>query len=135
MALMTLTTIDGTVITFNPSAVVAISDHDDSSGTAHTGIYGVASGRTLIAEKVDGFMKRLNIEAGFVKLTRPDGWPIWIRAAAVSSVVAATSGESAVHTVKPIKAFVTVGSLRQAVTQTRDEARKVINAVGGGLSA
>jgi hypothetical protein len=135
MSLTTLTTIAGKVITFNPSAVVAISDHDDSSDAAHTWVFGVPGGRALIAETVDDFMKRLKIEGDFAKLTRPDGWRVWIKAAAVSSIVAVTSSESSVHTVKPIKAFVTVSGLRQAVAETVDDARKAINAVAGAQSA
>jgi hypothetical protein len=131
MSLTTLTTIAGKVITFNPSTVAAISDHDDSSAAAHTWVFGVPGGRALINETVDGFMKRLKIESDFAKLTRPDGWPVWIRAGSVSSVVAATPGESSVHTVKPIKAFVTVSGLRQAVAETVDDTRKAINAVAG----
>ena len=129
----TLTNLDGVEITFNPSAVVAISDHDDTTGDAHTWVFGISGGRTLIAESVDAFMQRLKIANDFAKLTRPDGWPVWIRGSAVSTVLAAEPSDAGLPTVKPIKSIVKVGSLRQAVAEIPADAIAALNAHGANL--
>ena len=129
----TLTNLNGVEITFNPAGIVAISDHDDSTGEPHTLIFGIADGRTLTAEGVDEFMGRLNLANEFAKLTRPDGWPVWIRAAAVSIVTAALPSDASLPTKKPIKSIVRAGSLRQAVAETPGEAIAALNARGAKL--
>ncbi len=125
----TLTTLGGAVITFNPSAVSAISDRNDTTGQAATCVYGVAAAPLMIAETVQDFMQRLKIAQAFAQLTRPDGRPVWINGSAVSMLRSPHAGEYA----PAVSSVITVGSLTQGVTEQPAQAIAALNAHGGNL--
>ena len=125
----TLTTIDGAQFTFTVKAVVALTDHDASTGQAVTCVYGITKVVLHINESVVVFLGRLKIAKNFAQLTRPNGSPIWVNAGAVASIRAPLPNEY----VAGVNAVVSVGGLTQGVTQTPEAATTLINASGGEL--
>jgi hypothetical protein len=125
----TLTTLGGTVITFNPSAIDAIADHNDSTGEAATCIYGIGASVLMTAESVQAFMQRLNIAASFTQLTRPDGRPVWLKGSSVSMLRGALAGEYAAA----VQTVILAGSLTQGVREDPAQATAALNAHGGSL--
>jgi len=125
----TLTTKSGAVITFLPSKVDVVADHHDSTGEAVTCVYGIPPVMLTIDETVQEFMGRLRVEAHFAQLTRPNGWPVWIRASSVSAIRTPVPGEYPAA----VKAVISTDSLTQAVRETLTEATSALNAHGGEL--
>jgi hypothetical protein len=125
----TLTTVGGVQITFTPSSVEALADHDASTGAAVTCVYGVTNDMLKISEGVQDFMNRLRITAKFAQLTRPNGSPVWINGSAVSSLYAPGPGEY----VPAVKTLIVTPALTQGVQEGADAATKAINAHGGDL--
>ena len=124
-----LTTVDGAQITFKPDAVVAVTDHDANTGVAETCVYGITKGVLHIAEPVIGFLQRIGVTANFAQLTRPNGSPIWINGASVSSLRAPQPDEY----VAGVNTIISAGSLTQGVTETPATAKAAINVHGGKL--
>jgi hypothetical protein len=89
-SMATLTTIGGMQVTFSPGSVAAIADHNASTGAAVTCIYGIANQMLEINEAVQAFITRVKITKKVAQLTRPNGSPVWITGAAVSSLRANT---------------------------------------------
>jgi hypothetical protein len=125
----TLTTLGGATIVFDPSAVDAIADHNDTTGETATCIYGLNVSPIMTAESVQAFMQRLNMAPSFAQLTRPDGRPVWIRGSLVSMLRAAHAGEYA----PTVQTVIVVGSLTQCVGETPLQAIAALNAHGGCL--
>lgn len=109
-----LTTIGGVQIFFDSKSIAAVVDHDASTGAAGTYVYGVGKTPVDISETVAGFFARLDIAGNFAQLTRPNGSPIWISGAAVSTVRPPLPGEY----VAGVNAVVFTGPLTQGVTET-----------------
>ncbi len=124
-----LTTTSGEVIDFDPAAVTAISDMDPDSGAAVTCVYGIEGGVVQTVDPVSDLFQRLHLTNKVAKLTRPDASPIWIVAAAVTTLRAPLPDEYAPE----VKAVIAVTGLMQGVTETLPEARGAINAAGGHL--
>lgn len=124
-----LTTVDGFRYSFEPGAVVAVTDRAVETGAAVTCVYGLTPAPLRIAETVDGFLARIGVSAGFVRLTRADGSPIWVCAAAVSSLRAPLPDEYA----DSVRAVITAGGLTQGVEEEPDAARAAIDSRGGKL--
>ena len=78
-----LTTTGGSIIFFNPDDVFALGDHNDTTGEASTCVYGVIDEMVMIRETVPGFMQRVLNPGDFAQLTRPNNWPVWVRASAI----------------------------------------------------
>jgi hypothetical protein len=125
----TLTTTGGAVVTFTPSAIAAIADHNDTTGEAVTTVYGIGGSPLMIAETVQAFMTRLNIAQAFAQLTRPDGRPVWISGAAVSMLRAPSAGEYA----PAVKTVISAGPLTQGVKEPLADAIAALNAHGASL--
>ena len=125
----TLTTTGGAVITFGVSAVAAIADHNDTTGEAATTVYGIDNSPLMTAETVQGFMTRLNIAQSFAQLTRPDGRPVWLNGAAVSTLRPAPAGQYA----PTVKTVIVVGALTQGVRESPADATTALNAHGASL--
>jgi hypothetical protein len=94
-----LTTVDGYQYYFDPNGVVAISDHDPSTGQLLTCVYGIsASGYLRIGGTLQNFLASLGTAAAkFGQVTRADGAALWVNGAAVTSVrsCASTDGVGA----------------------------------------
>ena len=124
-----LTTVDGSQISFDPSAVTAVADRDADTGDAVTTVYGLTGGRVRITESVHAFLRRIKVEANFGRLTRPNGTFVWINSKAVISVRPPQDGEYG----PDIHAVVSVGTLTQAVKQTPAEVARIVKAHHGNL--
>jgi hypothetical protein len=129
MYMATLTTTGGAVITFTPSGIAAIADHNDTTGQAVTTVYGIGNSPLMIAETVQAFLTRLNIAQAFAQLTRPDGRPVWISGTAVSMLRAPSAGEYA----PAVKTVISAGPLTQGVQETPDNVTTALNAHGADL--
>jgi hypothetical protein len=127
-----LVTTDGRRIGFDPAAIVAIADHDPDTGAAVTCIYGLSPpwGFIRISESVATFLARLGIVSWFVELTRPDGSPVWINAAAVLLLRKPLPGEYRADA----KSVVFAGWLRQAVTQDPTSVKAAVESAGGRVA-
>jgi hypothetical protein len=125
----TLTTTGGATITFAATSIDAIADHNDTTGAAVTCVYGIPPAMVMIGETVPAFMERLAIGADFARLTRPNGWPVWIRGSSVTSLRPPAPGEH----IPAVKTVVSANSVTQAVTETPAEATAAVNAHGGKL--
>jgi hypothetical protein len=93
-------------------------------------------GRGLLPNETQNYVAHItNVLAGdkgggaMVKLTRPNGTPAMINAAAVVSVRAAFPGEYA----PGVQTVITVGRLHQGVRESLAQARAIIRAHGGGI--
>lgn len=124
-----LTTIDGLQISFDPSALMAVADHDADTGDAVTTVYVLTAGRVRIAESVSAFLHRIKVEANFGKLTRPNGTLVWINCKAVSAVRPPLEDEYG----PSAHAVVSVGTLTQAVRETPAEVARIVKAHHGNL--
>jgi hypothetical protein len=122
-----LTTTDGHQITFRATSVEAIADHDASTGEAVTCIYGVTDAVLHTNESVQAFINRVKLAAKLAQLTRPNGSPVWISGASVSSLRAPYPGEyvSGVNTVVFMDAIV------QGVKESVQATTAALNAHGG----
>jgi hypothetical protein len=125
----TLTTVGGLQITFKPSSVAVLADHDASTGAAVTCVYGVTNNMLKIDETVQKFLSRVGIAKNFAQLTRPNGSPVWINGSAVSSLYAPGPKEY----VASVKTIVVTGALTQGVQEAPDAATTALNAHGGSL--
>lgn len=82
-----LTTVDQVQYYFSPNSIVAISDHNPSTRSAVTCVYGLSMRAFLpIQESVQEFLSRLNIAANFVQLTGPSEVLYWINTSSAVSV-------------------------------------------------
>ena len=125
----TLTTTGGTQVTFVAAAVSALVDHDASTGESVTCIYGVTNTVLRISEFVQAFMTRLKFTRKFAQLTRPNGSPVWMNGAAVSSIRAPLPNEY----VAGVNTVVFAGGLTQGVQETPADVTASINSHGGDL--
>lgn len=124
-----LTTVDGFPISFDPGAVVALTDRAPGTGEAGTWVFGITPAPLRIGEAVADFLARIGASKGFVRLTRADGSPIWVRGAAASSLRAPLPGEYA----DSVRAVITVGGLTQGVEEDPAAVKAAIDAHGGKL--
>jgi hypothetical protein len=128
-AMAMLTTIGGRQITFSPGGVQAIADHDATTGAAVTCIFGLNKEMLRIEESVPMFMARVKITKNLAQLTRPNGSPVWISGAAVSSLRAPLPGEY----VAGVNTVVSTDALVQGVKEISDEVTLALNDHGGDL--
>jgi hypothetical protein len=124
-----LTTVDGFHMTFDPSAVIAVADHDANTGAAVTCVYGLTAGQVHIGEAPAAFLARIGVSANFAQLTRPSGFPVWINGKAASLIRAPLPGEYAA----PVQAVIVVGSLSQGVEESVAAATAALKAHGGNF--
>jgi hypothetical protein len=125
----TLTTTGGATITFNPASIDAIADHNDTTGAAVTCVYGIPPSMVMVGETVPALMQRLKIEKDFARLTRPNGWPVWIRASSVTAIRPPAPGEYRAA----VKSIISTSALTQAVKETPAEVTAALDAHGGDL--
>ena len=118
----------GLKFSFDPSAILAVSDHDDATNTAVTCVYGITAAALAIPETVSGFLGRLDLTAKFAKLTRPNSTFVWVCGSAVTSIRANLPGEY-----PGAQSVLSVGTLTQAVCEDMDAVTAAIDAHGGKL--
>jgi len=125
----TVTTTGGAAVTFNLAGIDAIADHNDATGAAVTCVYGIPPSMLMIGETVSAFMHRLGLEKEFARLTRPNGWPVWVRGSAAAALRPPVPGEYP----PAVKTVIHTSSLTLAVKETSAEATAALNAHGGEL--
>jgi hypothetical protein len=121
----TLTTVDGTQISFAPKAVTALADHD----VAVTCVYGITKGILRTNESVEAFMKCIRITKNFAQLTRPNNLPVWINGSAVVSIRPPIPKEY----VAGVKTVIDADSLTQGVKESPADVTAAVNDHGGDL--
>jgi len=122
--MQSLTTLGGAMIHFDPAGINTIADHNDTTGEAATCVFGITENGLMIAEPVSDFMRRLGIESGFARLTRGNGWPVWINRTAVSWFREARQSDYYKATVRTL---VSVGGRINGVTEAVDQVRAALN--------
>jgi len=125
----TITTVDGIQITFSPKTISVITDHDAVTGEAVTCVYGITVAALRTKEPAPTLMKRLRIAANFAQLTRPNGSPVWIDGASVSSLRAPLPDEF----VDGVNTVVFASALTQGVKESPSVATAALNAQGADL--
>lgn len=111
----TLATVDQVQYYFDPKGIVALSDHDPSTGQAVTCVYGISAQYLKTAEGVQQLMARLKIANNFGQLTRTDGSPIWISCSAVTSIRSRVASDPAA-----VNAVVVAGPITQSIRDAPD---------------
>jgi hypothetical protein len=118
----TLTTTRNIQYFFNPSSIVAISDHDPSTGAAVTCIYGISvSGYLPIQESPQAFMTRLNITADFGQLTAAGTGLYWFNLSSAVSVCPPAIGSS-----PGANSVVLAGTTTYAVQESPQDAAAIL---------
>lgn len=125
----TLTTTDGATIMFNPAIIDAIADHNDTTGSAVTCVYGIPPSMLMIGETVRAFMQRVRIDKEFAQLTRPNGRPVWIRVTSVTAIRPPVRGEYPAG----VKSVISTNSVTQAVKETPAAVTAALDAHGAKL--
>jgi hypothetical protein len=93
----------------------------------HTHVYALP--KAIVTQELpEKLVERLKIDPALARLTRPNGTPIWIKGAAVITI-----GPPGPTDPDAAKAVIVAGSLRRAVREDVDTARRIINAHGGRL--
>lgn len=113
----TLTTVEGVLYYFDPKGIVALSDHDPSTGRAVTCVYGISVQYLHVAETVQQFMARLNIANDFGQVKRADGAPMWINTSAVISIRARVATDPA-----GVNGVIVAGPITQSIQDAPDAA-------------
>ena len=124
-----ITTLDGQVIEASDSSIVLIAGPYPHDVGPHTYVYGVTPAVLVTGEAPGALIARLNINPLLARLTRPNQTSVWIKGAAVTSLRRPVSSE--ITNPGEVNAIVNIGSLHQAVRETVETARSIINALGG----
>src|ERR1700756_2477899 len=78
--------LNGTEIEVNQDAITLIAGPYPHDVGPHTYVHGVDRGVLVTAEKAAALVARLGVDPPLVKLTRPDGSPVWVKRSAVSAI-------------------------------------------------
>ena len=116
----TLTTVEQVQYYFDPAGVVALSDHDPSTGQAVTCVYGISTQYLHIAESVQQFMAGLN-GVVFGRVTRADGSSMWINTSSVTSIRSRVASDPA-----GVNAVLVAGPITQSIRDMPDAAAKTL---------
>jgi hypothetical protein len=126
-----VTTLDGQVVAVDENSIVLVVGPYPNDVGPHTYVYGATPGAIVTAEKPEILVGRLKVKPGLAQLTRPNGTPGWLKGAAVTSIRAPVSSE--ITTPGAVNGIVNIGPLHQAVRESVETARQIINAHGGHL--
>jgi hypothetical protein len=124
-----ITTAEGVKYLFVPTAISAIADTDDRTGTAGTVVYGLDADRVRVGESAAALLQRLNLTSSFAKLTRPDGSPVLINGKSVSVARQPLPGEYGPE----VNSVIFVGTLKQALRESLDDVRRALSSTGVNL--
>ncbi len=124
-----LTTTMGEEIDVDPAAVTALADQDEATGKAATCVFGVMAAPLTTLKPVASLLDRLHLASKVAELTRPDASPVWIVNSAVTPLRAPLPEEY----VPGVQAVVSVTGLVQGETQSPEQARRALDAVGAHL--
>lgn len=126
---MELTTPGGTVIEIQDESVSIVTGPYPSDPPDRCYVTGPGAAAIPVAEAAAGVVARLTLEIPLVELARPNGSPIWIKAAAVTSLRAPLADE--IPPGERVGAVLQIGAGRQAVQEDVANVRQAID--GGGV--
>lgn len=112
--------LDGTDVVVNEEAVTLVVGPYPHDVGAHTYVHGVERGVLVTAEAAAALATRLGVDPPLVRLTRPDGSPVWIKKLSITAVRPPSPREQQAG--DSVKAVVVIGGLQQAV---REDAQTV----------
>ena len=124
-----ITNVEGFRIVFEPKAVYMVTDRDASTGEAITGVYGIIGDVVRTKEAPEAFLTRIEVAAGFAKLTRPNKSPIWLAAGAVKSLREPLPNEY----VAGVKTVIAVANRHLGVTETVEATLAKLKEAGANL--
>lgn len=123
-----VTTVDGHVIYTSDDAISIITGPYPFDVGPHTYVYGITRAVIVTAEAPQALVARLRPEMPLVLLTRPNDTPIWLKAAAVTSVQVPLSTDN-----PAANAMLSVGSFHPQVKETVEQVRAAVNVAGGDI--
>jgi hypothetical protein len=121
--------LDGQEIDADETAIVLVAGPRPRDVGSRTYVYGVTQAPLVTAERPDAFVARLGVTPPLAKLTRPDLTPVWVKAAAVTSVRRPIPDEQ--QGPGEVNSVLELGSHSQSLHEGVPAARGIINAHGG----
>jgi hypothetical protein len=121
--------LDGTDVSVDENAITLIAGPYPHDVGPHTYIHGIDRGVLVTAEDTAALVARLGVPPPLVRLTRPDLTPVWLKGSAVTGIRAPLATER--QAPGSVNAVVIVGGLHQAVHETIEAARAIVNTLGG----
>jgi hypothetical protein len=126
-----LSHLDGTDVDVDESAITRIAGPYPHDVGPHTYVHGVDRGVLVTAEDAAALAARLPVHPPLARLTRPNMTPVWVKGSAVAAIRAPISTER--QAPGSVNAVVILGGLQQAVLETVEAARSIVNAHGGAV--
>lgn len=123
-----LRALDGTDVSVDENAITVIAGPYPHDLGPHTYVHGVDRGVLVTAENAAALAARLRVHPPLIKFTRPDLTPVWVKGSTVTAIRAPLPTER--QAPGSVNAVVIMGDLHQAVHETVEAARNVVNAVG-----
>ena len=123
-----ITTVKGLRVLFDPAGITALANSDE---TAQPGavIFGIGPEPLTVSQSVNALLQGLKLSSSFARLTRLDGSPVWVNCKSISMARLPASGEYPAE----VRSVIFAGALTQAVRESLDDARQLINLAGGNL--
>ncbi len=117
--------LDGTEVVVNENAVTLVAGPYPHDLGPHTYVHGVDRGVLVTTEDPAALIARLGVDPPFVKLTRPDASPVWVKRSAVNEIQPPLTTEQ--QAAGAVKAVVVIGDLHQAVREDVQTAMSILN--------
>jgi hypothetical protein len=121
--------LDGTDVSVDENAITLIACLYPHGVGPHTYAHGIDRGVLVTAENAAALAARLPVHPPLARLTRPDLAPVWLKGSAVTALRAPITTEQ--QAPGSVNAVVIVGGLHQAVHETVEAARAIVNTQGG----
>jgi hypothetical protein len=121
--------LDGTDVSVDEKAITLIAGPHPHDVGPHTYVHGIDRGVLVTAEDAAALVARLGVPPSLARLTRPDLTPVWLKGSAVTALRAPPATEQ--QAPGSVNAVAIVGGLHQAVHETVEAARAIVNAPGG----
>ena len=122
-----VTTTSGYVVHFDPEAIVLVTA--DGAGGQGSALAGVLEGLLHTTGAPAQLLQDLGIASSFVRLTRPDGSSVWLKASAVSAVRVPLQQEYPAA----VNAVIRIGGATQGVGEGVQAVVDSVNQAGGRL--
>ena len=123
--------LDGTDVSVDENAITLIAGPYPHDVGPHTYVHGIDRGVLVTAEDAAALAARLPMHPPLARLTRSDLTPVWLKGSAVAEVRAPIPPER--QAPGSVNAVVILGGLQQAVHETAEAARTIVNAHGGAV--
>ena len=121
--------LDGTDVSVDETAITLIAGPYPHDVGPHSYVHGIDRGVLVTAEAAAALVARLRVLPPLARLTRPDLTPVWLKGSAVTALRAPLATEQQGR--GSDNSVVIVGGLHQAVHETIEAARAIVNAQGG----